>query len=110
MTSIADRAHGTLAAYLPVRLIITERFDSLSKIGSIHVPKLILHGDSDTMGPPRMARQLYEVAGDPKQLALIPGGGHEDSAVVNAAAYFGVLDAFLAHYGFKPVRSAGTPQ
>src|SRR5689334_11796719 len=87
LTSIPDRAHGTWAAYLPVRLIITERFDSLSKIGSIHVPKLILHGDSDTMGPPRMARQLYDAAGDPKQLALIPGGGHENSAVVNAAAY-----------------------
>ena len=46
------------------------------------------------MAPPRMAQQLYEAAADPKQLALIPGGGHEDSAVVNEAAYFAALDSF----------------
>jgi pimeloyl-ACP methyl ester carboxylesterase len=102
LTSIIDRARGTWAAYLPLRLIITERFDSLSKIGSIRVPKLILQGDSDTMVPPVMARRLYDAAPDPKQIALIPGGGHEDSAVVNAAAYFGALNAFLTRYGLKP--------
>jgi alpha-beta hydrolase superfamily lysophospholipase len=102
LTSIIDRAHGTWAAYLPLRLILTERFDSLSKIGSIRVPKLILHGDSDTMVPPIMARQLYDAAPEPKQIALIPAGGHNDSAVANAAAYFGALNAFLAQYGLKP--------
>ena len=90
---------------MPVRLIITERFDSLSKIGSIHLPKLILHGDSDTMAPPVMAQRLYDAAPDPKQIALIPGGGHEDSAVVNGAAYFGALNAFLTRYGLKPGES-----
>ena len=102
LTSIIDRAQGTWAAYLPLRLIITERFDSLSKIRSIRVPKLILQGDSDTMVPPIMARQLYDAAPEPKQIALIPGGGHEESAVANAAAYFGALNAFLTQYGLKP--------
>jgi fermentation-respiration switch protein FrsA (DUF1100 family) len=102
LTSIIDRAQGTWAAYLPLQLIITERFDSLSKIGSIRLPKLILQGDADTMVPPVMARRLYDAAPEPKQIALIPGGGHEDSAVVNAAAYFGALNAFLTRYGLKP--------
>jgi fermentation-respiration switch protein FrsA (DUF1100 family) len=103
LTSIADRADGTrYAAYLPVRLILTERFDAISRIGSVHVPKLILQGDSDTMAPPRMARRLYDAAHDPKQMALIPGGGHEDSAVVNATAYFAALNGFLSQHGFKP--------
>jgi fermentation-respiration switch protein FrsA (DUF1100 family) len=102
LTSIVDRAQGTWAAYLPLRLIITERFDSLSKIGSIRVPKLILQGDSDTMVPPIMARRLYDAAPDPKQIALIPGGGHENSGVVNAMAYFAALNAFLSQYDLKP--------
>lgn len=107
LTSIADRADGSLyAAYLPVRLILTERFDSISKIGSIHLPKLILQGEADTMAPPLMARRLYDAAPGPKQLALIPGGGHEDSAVVNATAYFAALNGFLSQYGFKPVGGA----
>ena len=102
LTSIVDRAHGTWAAYLPLRLIITERFDSLSKIGSIRVPKLILQGDSDTMVPPAMARRLYDAAPEPKQIALIPGGGHENSAVVNPTVYFAALNAFLSQYDLKP--------
>lgn len=103
LTSIADRTHGTYAAYLPVRLIITERLDSLSKVGSIHVPKLILHGDADTMVPSLMAKRLFAAAADPKQIALIHGGGHEDSAVVNATDYFAALNGFLTQYGFNPV-------
>ena len=102
LTSIVDRAHGTWAGYLPLRLIISERFDSLSKIRSIRLPKLILQGDSDTMVPPVMARRLYDAAPDPKQIALSPGGGHENSAVVNATAYFAALNAFLSQYGLKP--------
>jgi hypothetical protein len=103
LTSIAELADGmSFTAYLPVRLILTERFDSISKIRSIRVPKLILHGEADRMNTTRMARRLYDAAPDPKQLALIPGGGHEDSAVVNAAAYFGALNRFLSRYGFKP--------
>ncbi|HEY1242443.1 MAG TPA: alpha/beta fold hydrolase [Bryobacteraceae bacterium] len=102
LTSIIDRAQGTWAAYLPLRLIITERFDSLSKIGSIRLPKLILQGDSDTMVPPVMARQLYDAAPEPKQIALIPGGGHENSAVVNPTVYFAALNAFLSQYDLKP--------
>jgi pimeloyl-ACP methyl ester carboxylesterase len=101
-TSIADMASGSPAAYLPLRLILTERFESISRMGSLHLPKLIIHGDADTMVPPLMARRLYDAAPNPKQIAMIPGGGHENSAVVNATAYFAALNAFLARYDFKP--------
>jgi uncharacterized protein len=101
--SIAAAAEGSVFAYLPLRIIVTERFDSISKIRSVRLPKLILHGEADTMLPPRLARQLYDAAPDPKQLALIPHGGHEDSAVVNATAYFAALNGFLSQYHFKPM-------
>ena len=39
---------------------------------------------------------------------MISGGGHENSAVVNAAAYFDALNAFLAQYDLKP--GGGAPQ
>ena len=101
-TSIADMADGSFAAYLPLRLILTERMDSISKIGSLPLPKLIIHGDADTMVPPSMAQRLYNAAADPKQIAMIPGGGHENSAVVNATAYFAALNGFLSQYDLKP--------
>ncbi len=99
-TSVRGAAAGSVFAWLPLRLIVTERFDSLSKIGSIRLPKLFLQGEEDRMLLPRMAQQLYDAAPEPKQLALIPKGGHEDSAVVNPAAYFAALNAFLRQYGF----------
>jgi fermentation-respiration switch protein FrsA (DUF1100 family) len=103
-TSIAERADvESFTALLPVRLILTERFDSISKIRSVHLPKLILQGEADSMLPPVMAERLYEAAPAPKQIALIPGGGHEDSAEVNPTAYFAALNGFLSKYGFKPV-------
>jgi len=96
--SIVDAADRTVFAWLPLRLIVTERFDAASRIRSIRVPKLMLHGDADTMIPVRLARRLYEAAADPKQLAVIAGGGHEDSAEVNAAAYFAAVNGFLRTY------------
>jgi uncharacterized protein len=102
-TSVADEAVGSfLYTILPIRLILTERFDSVSKIGSIRLPKLIVHGLADTTIPPRMAQQLYDAAPAPKQLALIPGGHHDDSAVVNGTAYFAALNSFLRRYHFEP--------
>jgi pimeloyl-ACP methyl ester carboxylesterase len=107
-TSIAEMADRTAyGTFLPIRLILTERFDSISKIGSIRVPKLILHGENDTnMASPLMARRLYDAAADPKEIAVIPGGGHEDSAEVNPAAYFAALNGFLSKYHFKSVVGA----
>ncbi|MEO7189611.1 MAG: alpha/beta fold hydrolase [Vicinamibacterales bacterium] len=99
LTSIADVANEMpIGLVLPVRLIVTERFDAISKIGSVRIPTLILEGSSDR---PLRARRLYDSAREPKQLALIPGGGHEDSAETNPKAYFDAFDSFLSRYGLK---------
>jgi pimeloyl-ACP methyl ester carboxylesterase len=44
------------------------------------VPLLIVHGDKDRYFPPEHARQLYMAARDPKELWLLPGMGHAESA------------------------------
>ena len=99
LTSIADLANEMgVESVVPVRLILTERFDAISKIGSVHIPTLILEGDSDR---PLRARRLYDSARDPKQLALISGGGHEDSAEMNPKVYFGALNSFLSQYRLR---------
>ena len=100
LTSIPDVADAMGAGrFLPVRLIVTERFDAISKIGSVRVPTLILEGESDR---PVIARRLYDAAREPKQLCLIPGGGHEDSAEVNPPVYFGALNTFLSQHRLRP--------
>ena len=101
-TSLSDMADGSLFAFLPIRLIVTERLDVISRIGSLRLPKLIIHGDADTMVPPQMAHRLYDAAPDPKKIAIIPGGRHENSAMMNPKAYFAALNAFLSQYDLKP--------
>jgi fermentation-respiration switch protein FrsA (DUF1100 family) len=44
------------------------------------VPLLIVHGDKDLYFPPEHARQLYTAAREPKELWLLPGMGHAESA------------------------------
>jgi len=39
-----------------------------------------VHGDKDHYFPPEHARQLYMAASEPKELWLIPGMGHAESA------------------------------
>jgi pimeloyl-ACP methyl ester carboxylesterase len=47
------------------------------------VPLLIVHGDQDLYFPPEHARQLYLAAREPKELWLIPGMGHAETATDN---------------------------
>jgi pimeloyl-ACP methyl ester carboxylesterase len=43
-------------------------------------PLLIVHGDADRYFPVDHARQIYAAARDPKELWIIPGYGHAESA------------------------------
>jgi pimeloyl-ACP methyl ester carboxylesterase len=43
-------------------------------------PLLIVHGDKDPYFPPDHARQLYQAAREPRELWLVPGMGHAESA------------------------------
>jgi len=50
------------------------------------VPLLIVHGDQDPYFPPEHARQLYLAAREPKELWLVPGLGHAESACTDDLA------------------------
>ena len=102
LTSIADLAGGMrVGRLLPVRVILTERFDALSRIKAVHLPTLILQGQEDARHS-TMGQRLYDAANDPKQRAVIPGGGHNDSAEVNPTAYFAALNGFLSRHRLRP--------
>src|SRR5262249_15844361 len=44
-------------------------------------PFLVVHGDQDVYFPVDHAHQLYEAAGDPKDLWIVPGFGHAERGV-----------------------------
>jgi fermentation-respiration switch protein FrsA (DUF1100 family) len=64
--------------FLPLRLIMGDQYRTIDRIGSIDVPLLILHGARDSLIPVTQARQVYAAANEPKQLAIMRNGGHND--------------------------------
>jgi fermentation-respiration switch protein FrsA (DUF1100 family) len=71
----AARAIWYLRAF-PLSLFVHNRFDNLSKIGSVHVPVFITVGAEDTLTPPEMAKALFQHANQHKELYLVPGADH----------------------------------
>lgn len=60
----------------PVEAILTQKFDSISKVRSLQVPVLFIHGTADVVVPYYMSQQLYKAAPQPKQLLLVPEARH----------------------------------
>lgn len=65
-----------LYPWLPVSLLMQDRFDSLAKINRINTPLLIFHNEGDTVIPIHQARQLYAAASEPKRAHWLNGAGH----------------------------------
>lgn len=84
-----------IASFIPSRLLVRSRFDSLSKMGSIHSPVLIVHGDKDITVPIEMGRELFAAANEPKRFYEIRGATHDDTHIVGGEGYFKALREFI---------------
>lgn len=96
-TSIAGmaRSTGPITGLVPIHWLIKSKFDSLSKIGSVQSPLMILHGAQDVTVPIAMARALYAAANAPKRFHPIPGATHNDAYLAGGDAYFAALQDFI---------------
>jgi hypothetical protein len=52
--------------YLPVNLLLKDKYDSKSKIKDIKIPILIMHGKMDNIVPQKMGLELFKKANEPK--------------------------------------------
>jgi fermentation-respiration switch protein FrsA (DUF1100 family) len=93
-TSAADMA-GHLLPFLPTSRLITERFDSASKIDRVRAPLLQFHGTQDEIVPYRLGEKLHALAPEPKEFVPIPGATHNDTYLVGGQAYFEKIRSFL---------------
>ena len=62
--------------YLPVRLLLKDKFDSQSKIKSVNSPILVMHGKADKIIPFYMGKKIYELANQPKYNYFSEFDGH----------------------------------
>ena len=76
-TSMPDAAAGHYP-YVPAKLLVKDRYDSLAKISDIDAPLFIFHGDQDKVVPQKLGKQLFEAASEPKQVHWITGANHNN--------------------------------
>lgn len=62
--------------YLPVHWLLEDRFETISFIGKVRAPLLVLHGERDDIVPIRFGRKLYAAAHDPKVAYFLPEATH----------------------------------
>ena len=74
-TSAPDVA-ASLYPWLPVRMLLRDRFDNREKIARVNAPILLLHGAADRLIPARHSVALAG-AGRNTTLGLVPAAGHD---------------------------------
>ena len=52
--------------YIPVNLLLKDRYENYKKIKNINIPILIMHGEQDTIVPFKMGKKMYQLANEPK--------------------------------------------
>jgi fermentation-respiration switch protein FrsA (DUF1100 family) len=90
-----------LYRWLPVTLLMSNRFDSEAKIDRVRVPLFMTHGGGDEIIPVDYSRRLFDHATAVKEYLLRDGKGHFDPL---EPAELDHVARFLADHGALPRR------
>jgi len=76
----------------PLSWTVSDSYSPAAAVAQISpIPLLIIHGDADPIVPVAHAKRLFELAREPKQVWIVPGGGH-----IQAFQYQSYRDRFVA--------------
>jgi uncharacterized protein len=90
-TSVQGMVAHSSWGFLPVSLILTQKFDALSKIGEVKMPVVVVHGTNDSIVPFEMGEELYAAAPEPKRFIRVEGAGHHNVGTAGLQQYRQVL-------------------
>jgi hypothetical protein len=94
-TSLGDAAAAHYP-FVPARMLVKDRFDSLAKIAKIRAPLFVVHGENDAVIPVKQGKELFQEARNPRESHWIAGGGHNDLYDHGVAAMvIGFLDRMV---------------
>ena len=97
-TSIRDVAGTMKWGWLPIGLLISQRFEAVRKVADIGSPLLVVHGDQDRTIQSDLGRKLYEAAQGRKRFLLVEGGSHYSTMSLGQSGYREALaDLFQLH-------------
>ena len=86
-TSIADVISSSQWGWVPMSMLITQRFEAVNKVNQIGSPLLVVHGGDDHLILPDLGRKLFAAAVQPKQFILVEGGTHHNTNLIGLPQY-----------------------
>ena len=93
-TSLASVA-GNLFPFAPGMKPGAHAYDSVNKLKEISCPLLVIHGERDMLIPVAEGLALYQAAGEPRELFIVRGAGHNEVSIVAGEAYGRTLRDWL---------------
>lgn len=91
LVAVGKRAYP----WLPVGLLMRDRYEAAARIGEARCPILCIHGTADATIPIAMGKELFDAAREPKAWYAIEDAGHGDLSEVGGAAYYERVHEFL---------------
>ena len=90
-TSMIDAAKE-FYPYIPINLLLKDKYENFKKIKNIDSPILIMHGEQDTIVPFKMGEKMYQLANDPKYSYFTK---HDDHMMVYDDQMIEILTRFI---------------
>lgn len=91
-TSLVDVAAGR-HPFLPVRLMMIDRYETLAHIGAVRAPLFVVHGEHDEIIPLALGRRVFAAGHEPKEMAVIAGAMHANHYLFGSyQTIFGWID------------------
>jgi fermentation-respiration switch protein FrsA (DUF1100 family) len=81
--------------FLPVRLLLRDRFPVTSLIARVTVPTAVVYGTADQVVPPDQSRAVADAAGNLIHLAVVPGADHNDRILLDGPQVIEAVDALV---------------
>lgn len=81
--------------FLPVSLLLKDRYENDRKISKITSPVLIIHGERDSVIPFHLGRKLFDLASVPKDWLAVPQADHNNLAEIGGWLYWKTIQSFL---------------
>jgi uncharacterized protein len=79
--------------FLPVRLLLRDRFPVSEQLLDVDAPILVVAGDADTIVPTALSRQVAETVG--ARYVELPGVDHNAAALLDGAEFLDTVDGFV---------------
>lgn len=87
---------GGVYKFFPVKLLLNQKFDSISKLRKLDIPILLIHGTEDILVPTYMSQELFAVTPVKiKDLYIVPGASHNNITAIAGDKYLNKINEFV---------------